>query len=392
MKYVHRSVEGHLLKAAASFPVVVLTGPRQTGKSTLCRRLFHEYEYITLDDPVRRSLAQRDPALFLESLSENTIIDEIQYAPDILPYIKIAIDQDRRRSGHFILTGSHAFQVMKGVSESLAGRAAIFELLGMSLRELSVDTARSLDEVYTRIMLGGYPDPLVHGVDRQLFYSSYVATYLERDLRQILDVQELSRFQVFLELLAARCGSVLNRAELSRTAGVSARTVERWLSVLETSRLIYQLRPYSKNISKRVVKSPKIYFSDTGLASYLLQYPDSRSLAAGSHNGAMLENFLVMELEKYRVNNRAPFNLYFYRDSHGNELDLVCESHAGIDVAEIKMARTIRDRHIQSVSRQLQLFPNTRGFIVSLYEEEMMVTPEIKLLPWNRIAEIVAQS
>jgi len=389
MNYTHRSIEPLLEKAAASFPVIVVTGPRQTGKSTLCRHLFSEYSYVTLDDPIQGSLAVRDPGLFVDSLGPNVIVDEIQYAPQLLPYIKMAVDQERHQSGRYILTGSQAFQMMQGVSESLAGRAAIFELLGMDFREVPVDAIKGRDQIFFRIRQGSYPDTLLHGVDTDIFYSSYIATYLERDLRNLLQVQDLRLFQGFLELLAARCGMLLNKAELSRVLGITGGTIDRWLSVLETSRIIYLLRPYHRNMTKRVVKSPKLYFTDTGMAAYLLRYTDYRVMAAGPQNGSLFENFLVMEVLRRSLSLSVPPNLYFYRDSNGSEIDLIIDSQNGLKLIEIKLAQTIRDPFIESLSRQLRNFEQSRGYLVSLYETRTPLTRDIVAMPWRNIHELV---
>src|SRR5207302_2324162 len=259
--YIPRLLEKGVRRAARQFPIVVVTGPRQSGKSTLLKHLFPSYRYVTLDDPVQRLAAKKDPSLFLDNLGKKAIVDEIQYAPDLLPYMKMAVDRDRRRGGQYLLTGSQVFPVMAGLSETLAGRVAIFELLGFSWAELR----RSPDSpaaCFQQLWRGFYPDPAIHGVSPSAFYSSYLATYLERDIRQIRAVHDLTVFQAFLELLAARSGSLLKLTEVAKECRITHTAGRQWLSLLESTRIVFLLRPYFRNITKRVVKTPKLYFTD----------------------------------------------------------------------------------------------------------------------------------
>jgi len=254
--YIPRAIEKKIIHASRQFPVIGVTGPRQTGKSTLLRHLFPDADYISLDDPVLRGKAISDPALFIGDLPDGTIIDEIQYAPELLSHVKIRVDNNRRKTGMFFFTGSQVFNLMSGISESLSGRIALFELLGFSGEELpKLRKPMGLPALFEILHAGLYPDPAVHGVDSDIFFSSYLQTYLERDIRQIRSVHDLAVFQRFLELLAARAGSLLNVTELARDCGISHTVARQWISLLESTRILYLLRPFFPNVSKRVVKT-----------------------------------------------------------------------------------------------------------------------------------------
>jgi len=370
--YVPRHIESRLKRSASQFPVLVLTGPRQSGKSTLLQKIFSRHEYSTMDDPFKRSLAIRDPLSFLENLGELAIIDEIQYVPELLPYLKIAVDRDRSRNGRFLLTGSQIFPLMSGISESLAGRAALHELLGFSCAELG-EKAKAVSAVacFDLLFRGFYPEPAVHGVNAEDFYRSYLQTYLERDIRQIRSVQDLHLFQNFLELLAARVGGILKLNEVAKECGISHSTAGKWLSLLETTRIVYLLRPYFRNLSKRVIKSPKLYFTDTGLLAFLLKYPDVRTLLAGPAAGAFFENFIVIEVLKHKFNYGGLFELYFYRDSNQNEIDLVLDFGRHLKLMEIKLAKTLRREFFVSLLKTAAVFTAGKPYLLTLNSEHI---------------------
>ena len=387
-RYVHRAVEKELKAAAKEFPVIVLTGPRQTGKSTLLQTLFPNYDYVTLDDPFTRKTAKDDPRFFLSG-HERMIIDELQYLPELLPYIKIAVDKDRSTNGRYLLTGSQCFPLMAGVSESLAGRAALYELLGFSSEEMPGLLLGDPKSCFAAIFNGFFPEIVVHGVERNRFYSSYLQTYLERDIRQIASVHDLKMFQNFLELLAARAGGLLNLNEIAKEGGVSFTSARRWLSLLESTRIVYLLRPYTKNISRRVIKSPKIYFTDTGLLSFLLRYPDSATLGAGPQAGALFENLVIAELLKYKGNHNSNYELYFYRDSNHNEIDVVLDSGPSIKLLEIKLTSTPRPEHFSTMNKITKLLNRSRGFLLSFTPNKERVSEKVESLPWAEILSYI---
>jgi hypothetical protein len=338
---------------------------------------------VTLDDPLIRKSSIEDPALFLENFPAPCIIDEIQYSPDLLQYIKIEVDKDRSRNGLYILTGSQIFPLMKGLTESLAGRAAIFELLSISLYESPLKE-NAIPFLFDRIYTGSYPDPLIHKINRNRFYSSYIQTYLERDIRLVENVKDILLFQGLLELLAARAGTLLNQSDLANSLGVSQPTINRWIALLENSRIIYLLRPYSKNIKKRIVKAPKIYFTDTGLLCYLLKYPDSKTLSAGPLNGAVLENFIIIEVLKNKYNSGSLFELYFYRDSNKNEIDLVLDHGYKQNLCEIKLNKTIQTKHYKQLQNLSNQFSNPDLFLLSAYPKIIKLSENVINFPiWD---------
>jgi predicted AAA+ superfamily ATPase len=321
----------------------MITGARQVGKTTLLRHLAGEARrYATLDDPLVLSLAREDPALFMQRFSGPLLIDEIQYAPQLLPYIKMAVDEDRK-PGQFWLTGSQQFQMMKNISESLAGRVGILSLLGLSRWEMigrgqgrpaflpysqflkrSDEETLTLQELYRIIWRGSFPAmALDDGMNRDRFFGSYVQTYLQRDVRDLAQVGNEMAFLRFLRACAARTGQLLNIAKLSRDADVSPVTGKKWLSILEASGLIYLLEPYFGNITKRMIKAPKLYFLDTGLAAYLTEWSSPETLEAGAMSGAIFESWVLGELLKGWYGNglRPPF--YYYRDKDQKEIDLL---------------------------------------------------------------------
>lgn len=343
--YYPRVLKEYWLKAGEQFPVLLLTGPRQVGKTTLLQHLRREdRQYVTLDDPPVRTLAREDPALFFQRFEPPLLIDEIQYAPQLLPLIKMAVDAEHR-PGMFWLTGSQQFLTMKGISETLAGRVAVLNLLGFSGRErhhLELDVspfmptraalnerARSsvetnLKSIYEDIWRGSFPALIAGRVkDHDLFYSSYLQTYLQRDVRDLAQVGNEAAFLRFLTACAARTGQRLNLTQLARDADVSVNTAKSWLSILQTSLQIFLLPPYHTNLSKRLVKSPKLYFLDTGLCAYLTEWASPETLAAGAMAGAILETHVLCELLKSWWHQGKTPRLYYYRDKDQREIDFV---------------------------------------------------------------------
>lgn len=378
MNYIHRTLEAVLLKAVKQFPALVLTGPRQTGKSTLLKQLFPEYNYITLDDINVRSIAKQDPALFVSTLKLPVIIDEIQYLPELLNYIKIHIDNDRV-NGRFLLTGSQMFNVMQGMSETLAGRVALFELLPLSFQELGT-VPRAPMACYEQILKGFYPTPNTQDTDLQLFYGGYLATYVERDVRQIKNIQDIASFQRFLSLLASRVGNLLNIQSLANDCGLSVPTIKSWLSILESSRIIYLLKPYYQNMGKRLIKTPKVYFTDTGLLTYLLRYKTADTLLAGPMAGAVFENMVIMEALKENLYNRLGQELYFYRDSNQVEADLVIDTGHLFELYEIKATQTIQPAFAKNL-KLIDIKPCIKK-VLTLNEQTLPLKQDIIAEPW----------
>jgi predicted AAA+ superfamily ATPase len=383
MEYFPRNIEKELKRISAQFPAVLLTGPRQTGKSTLLTHLFPRHRYITFDDSSLRLSAREDPARFVENLQTPVIIDEVQYAPEILPFIKIHIDR-KRKNGAFMLTGSQVFNVMAGVTESLAGRAGLFELLPFSFDELGEKPRTPLD-CCKQMLRGFYPVPNTEKTDVRAFYGAYLSLYIERDVRQIQNIKDISAFEVFLQILAARAGNLLNISDLALNCGLSQATCKTWLSILENSRIIYLLRPWFRNTAKRLIKSPKIYFTDTGLLTYLIKCPDAQTLQAGPALGAVFENMIIMEFLKKKMNLRLNSDLYFYRDSNGVEIDLLVDAGGSVSAYEIKAAKTLRSDMVRSL--KLADFSGgkpaaVKKHLLSFHENHIPLGGDIDAMPW----------
>lgn len=341
MTYLHRKLETPLQEALGQFPVVLITGPRQAGKSTLLQHCLKDYTYVTLDDVLVRNLGESDPALFLQTYKPPLILDEIQYLPHLLPYIKMKVDQNRQNYGQYALTGSQIFPLMKGVSESLAGRIAIFHLYPLSWRELN--SVHIFDErhVAEQMLKGFYPEFQIQPhLNSKFWHSSYLSTYLERDLRRMRNIQDLAQFQKFLILLAARAGQLFNLSEIGKECGISQTTAKDWLMLLQATSIIHLLEPYSRNITKRVVKSPKLFFVDTGLLCYLLRIESVEQLIHSPFGGPIFENMVIMEKIKRFAENGERAPCYFYRTAAGAEIDLLIDQGDSLDAYEIKFSST----------------------------------------------------
>ena len=334
--YIHRKIEETILEASKYFSVIAVSGPRQSGKSTLLTQLFPLYEKYSLKDLNILDYAKNDPIAFLNQTDEGMFIDEIQRCPQLLDYIQGIVDNNPKR--HFALSGSSNFEVMKNLSESLAGRAGVFELLPMSIQEVTGKV--DLDNLNQILYNGLYPSICAKKNIAKFFYPSYVRTYLEKDVRDLLQIKDQIRFTKFLKLCAARIGSLFNASELGAEVGVSSKTISHWISVLQASYLITLLPPYYENIPKRLVKSPKLYFNDPGLACYLLDIETPQQLDRDKMRGAIFENMIVMETIKHRYNMGLEGGVFFYRDSNQNEVDLLIKQEGELTAIEVKSSMT----------------------------------------------------
>jgi hypothetical protein len=341
-----RHLSTALQRLAASFPVVTVTGPRQSGKTTLSRSVFPDKPYVSLEDPAERAFAQEDPRGFLARFSHGAIFDEAQRWPDLFSWLQGMVDADRR-PGRFVLTGSQQFGLLAGVTQSLAGRVGVTRLLPLALAELLPSELAMID-LDALMLRGFYPALHTPPILPADWFAAYVATYAERDVRQLLNVQDLSSFQRFLRLCAGRCGQMLNLSALAGEAGISHSTARAWLSVLEASDLVYLLPPYHRNFGKRLVKTPKLYFLDVGLAAWLLGIRDCGTLALHPLRGALFESLVLGEFLKARFNAGKPADLYFWRDNNGLEADLVFETAARLQTVEIKSGRTVTTDYVRA--------------------------------------------
>ncbi len=386
--YVHRDIEKVLLGLSKQFPAIIVTGPRQSGKSTLIEKVFAKtHTYLSFDDLLVRQEAIFDPKFFLEKSGPRIIIDEIQYVPQILSYIKILIDKNRSRRGYFILTGSQQFSLMKDIGDTLAGRVGIVELLPFSVSEKKrfLEGRRrfscSQDYFIDACMVGSFPEITVYkNIEPRFWYSAYLQTYLERDVRSIYNIGNLGDFQRLLQLLAARCSQILNLSAFSSELGIAVNTIKRWISILEASRIIFLLQPYYQNLSKRITKSPKIYFLDCGLACYLLSIKDKDYLVKGPMAGALFENFCVQETVKYLLNQGERPRLFYVRTHNGLEVDLLIEKDARLYPIEFKLSKTPAFNMAGPIIRFRELFSNLNiasGKIVSLGAEKSFLTKDV---------------
>lgn len=364
MAYIKRAAEASIQKFSNMFPVLLVTGPRQVGKTTVLQKLAQdqkemgiERKYVTLDDPDVRYLAKKDPALFLQRYSPPVLIDEIQYATELLPYIKMSVDRSRQK-GDYWLTGSQAFRLMKNVSESLAGRVCIVNLLGLSdaeiyqtpsepfstdtdylMKRISVAKPRGLNEIYQRIFKGSMPELYAEKtIDWDIYYRSYVDTYLQRDIRDLAQVADEMQFYNFMTVVAAHTSRPVIYQELASAAGISAPTAKKWLSILVSSHIVALVQPYHNNVLKRVVKMPLLHFLDTGLVAYLLRWGTPEALERGAMSGAIFESYVFSEIYKSYLNAGKEPPIFYYRDKDQREIDLLIYQNGILSPIEIKKA------------------------------------------------------
>ena len=400
--YINRLIQKTLKDALKTFPVVLITGPRQSGKTTLVKEVLGKrFNYVSLDEIDIRSLAADDPRTFLKQYPNPVIIDEIQNVGELLSYIKALVDQDRK-PGQWVLTGSQQFSLMRNISESLAGRVAILNLYPFSLSEINKNFNIRLAnaESYIKhllnlkggtksdisvgkwLLLGGYPELIVKkNIIKKLWFSSYVQTYIDRDVRGNIKNNNLNDFERFVKILASMTGQELKYSIISRQIGVSIPTIKSWVSFLEASSIIYLLYPYQKNFKKRVIKSPKCYFVDTGLASFLVGLQDEKHLLQGPMSGALFETACIMQFVKRFSALMDNCSLYFYRSIDGHEVDLLIETADKVYPIEIKLSSTIKSRHADNIKVWLDLSGDKeggKGLVISTSEYNGFVADNVK--------------
>jgi len=395
---IRRTLETKLKEAAHHFPVVTLTGPRQSGKTTLVKEVFKNYAYQNLELPDVRMFAVEDPRGFLDQFKGPVILDEIQRTPELFSYIQVEVDKKGGKPGQFILTGSQNFLMMQSISQSLAGRCAVLHLLPFSLSELLNRDPFPLNHIgkklpecskpaninlWETLFTGFYPRIHDKKIPPRSWLSSYYMTYVERDVRNIINIGDIDAFGRFIRLCAGRCGQIVNLSSLGSDCGVSHTTVKRWLSVLEASFIIIFLRPHYKNFGKRLIKSPKLYFLDTGLLCYLLQITSESEIFHRAERGAIFESFVISEIYKNFVHMGDQPNIYFWRDRKGHEVDMIIDRGTELIPVEIKSAQTIASDFFLNLNYWLQLSGDPDGAAALIYGgDEAFVRSGVCVYPW----------
>lgn len=398
--YKHRYLEDVILKLTRSFKVLYLSGPRQVGKTTLLSYLSRDLgiRLVSLDDLSLRRLAQEDPELFLQKFPAPLFIDEVQYAPELFPYIKIYADK-KGKNGQYWLTGSQQFSIIKNVKESLAGRVGIINLLGFSLAEelerpktkhpffpgqkLPGAKAQKAPDIFNRILKGSFP-ALTHKnpPPLEIFYGSYLQTYIDRDLRDIFNVSKIADFHKFLQLCAARTGQMLNLSDLARDADISVHAAKEWINILAASFQIFILEPYYRNVSKRMIKAPKLYFLDTGLAAYLTKWKTAETIASGNMAGAFFETLVVSEIIKSYWNRGEQAPIYYFRDKENHEIDLLIERNGKLYPIEIKLGSRINSKDLNNIEYLHKKIPELgKGAIISLSPHNLPIDGNNEIIP-----------
>lgn len=384
---INRHASSAIKKIAKGYPVAVITGPRQSGKTTLARFIFKRKAYVSLEDPDQMEFANEDPKGFLAKYPDGAILDEVQRCPSLFSYLQGIVDQGNKM-GMFVLAGSQQFGLISKITQSLAGRAGFLELLPLSLQELKAGKIMPAD-LDALLLKGFYPPVYDRKVSPASWYANYVLTYLERDVRQIIGVRSLTLFQRFVRMCAARTGQLLNLSSLANDCGITHNTAKSWLSVLEASYIIFTLKPHHKNFGKRLVKTPKLYFHDTGLAAWLLGINDAKHLSIHAMRGALFENLIVCELIKGLYNRGLRSKLYFWRDNIGNEIDVLVEQSNTLLPIEIKSGQTINTDYFSGIGKWLDVAGHVAGSPHLIYGgKESHQRSGVKVLSWRDTNEL----
>ncbi|MBI4687645.1 MAG: ATP-binding protein [Nitrospirae bacterium] len=381
---INRNAHNALKRLARGFPVVTLTGPRQSGKTTLAKMAFPTKPYISLEDPDIRSMAEEDPRGLLSKFPDGAVLDEVQRAPHLFSYLQTHIDADMR-PGMFVLTGSQQFGLLSGISQSLAGRVGMVQLLPFSISELKA--AKRLPATLDELLFRGLYPPIY---DRDImpgdWFAGYMTTYIERDVRQLINVRDISTFQRFLKMCAARIGQLLNLSSLAADCGITHNTASAWISVLEASYIVCLLRPHHRNFNKRLVKSPKLYFVDAGFAAWLLGIREAEYISFHAQRGALFENLVITEFIKECFNQGRQSNLFFWRDSKGLGIDLILEEGDNLKPVEIKSGQTIVPEFLTGLQKWSVLSGNPKRPAMLIYGGERELTKgNIAIMPWKKL-------
>jgi predicted AAA+ superfamily ATPase len=384
---INRQAIATLKQLAKGFPVVAITGPRQSGKTTLAKFVFKNKTYVSLEDPDQREFAMTDPRGFLAQYPEGAILDEVQRVPVLFSYLQRIVDENPQ-VGLFILTGSEQFGLISKITQSLAGRVGLLQLLPLSISELKAGKIlpKTLDKL---ILKGFYPPVYSREVSPSVWYANYVSTYVERDVRQMVNVKDLDVFQKFIRMVAARTGQLLNLASLANDCGITHNTAKAWLSILQASYIVYLLHPFHKNFGKRLTKSPKVYFYDTGLAAWLLGISNEQQMSINSMRGPLFESLVVSEIIKSRYNQSLDLNIFFWRDNIGNEIDILLDEADGAVPIEVKSGQTVNKDFYTYLKKWLSDVSgiDRQGYVV-YGGEDSFKRDGVEILSWNNISRL----
>ncbi len=403
MKLYSRQMKPLIEALIKQFPAVLVTGPRQVGKSTLLQHISEDYQYVTFDDPMVLSMAKNDPSLFMLNYSGKLILDEVQYVPELFSSLKLAMDK-QKTSGLYLLSGSQAFHLMQNVTESLAGRVAVLKLQGFSLREIQQldfslpfiptqnyisareKTAQPIENIWKIIHQGYMPRLYEQETNWEIYYASYVSTYIERDVRSLTNVSSITDFTRFMVAIAARSGELLNYSNVAQEVGVSVDTIKRWTAILETSGIIYLLKPYSNNHLKRAIKTPKVYMLDTGLMAWLTKWLTPETISKGAKSGQFFETFVVSEIIKSFYNKGIEPPIYFYRDTNQKEIDLLIEYDRTLYPVEIKTSASPDKKMVKAFGILKDNLPESEikigtGVIINQYPQRLWLAEDLVALP-----------
>jgi predicted AAA+ superfamily ATPase len=382
---IKREAESELINLSGQFKAVAVVGPRQSGKTTLTRHVFSDKPYASLENPDIRRFALDDPRGFLSQYKKGAVIDEVQRVPELFSYLQQILDEDETK-GRFILTGSNNFLLQENISQSLAGRIAYLYLLPFTVSELAGKETTGLQELIFR---GFYPPVHNQPAEPYKWYSNYIRTYIERDVRQIKNITDLNAFERFLRLCAGRTGQLLNRNSLAIESGIDNKTIDSWIGVLESSFIVYRLQPHHRNFNKRIVKMSKLYFYDTGLVCALLGIQNAQQLNYHPLYGSLFETFAISELIKYRYNRAKSNNLYFWRDNTGHEIDILAETQEKLFPIEIKSGKTITDEFFKGIDYWRGISGERSGAIIYAGDSDQKRSNNIEIVSWNNLASLI---